>query len=621
MRFYSNKLLMIGLSVPIKANILDSFVSLFENENRGERFWKPDKEDWVMSYSAVLDYEESHGYPDYNYTDTTPYPGDQWQHPPHNPMAFGKYYKYGLWSYSTRMWMWHWESEITWTWNTADGMGRPVGEGVGRIWGDDEKEQNSQWFTHPDFKDADGNQKYYMQAVRMKFPFNEPHNATTDLQNGPWSYNKWTDTHVDQFIDKGDCEDCPYEHLDHLGRCTSCWKCMQEFPMDDGEIYRQQGCGLKPEQICHHVTYQDTEETWRKARSWCPESIEEIQEVYAYTMNDVDKRFLSNDFYMHFFTLSKYEYWARWWIYVRNQIIYAGKSLTETYSDGNPLDTYFMMSTYNRQQLGLGWRRKKYRQARAEHNFGDKTCMSGDWNKDAFMEKINPEDEKWESRDLQWEWDTVGGQVMRYEWAYNADMTEWDGKELCYKVAPSMRNQNTPTPSDDKWQLNIEAEPCWKTLAYARPVCVVEGPNVPDSIKLNAINMKEGGTLFDKWIKRTQEIQNVWNWTSFWRGFYMTFWAYIMRMTYCYLGCCFCCCNLPCCWENWACGKGGFCWESVACMFCRMFCYGGFCEWKCIPEVKEIQKIDMEKKRINDEKRRLEEASSSSSSSSSSDSD
>merc|ERR1719500_1336211 len=200
--------------------------------------------------------------------------------------------------------------------------------------------------------------------------------------------------------------------------------------------------------------------------------MEEVQEVYAYTMNDVDKKYLSNEFYLHFFTLSKYEYWSRWWIYLNNNKVRVG------YDADGQLMKYWLY-TYQRNQIALGIKRKKYRQYKNEYKFADKTCMSGDWNKDAWEVKINPEDEQWESRDSEGKWDTVGGQLMRYETSYNTDMNKYDAKQLCYRLSPSKKNSEI----DDTYQIHMEAEPCWKVLSYARPVCVVEGPNVPDSIK------------------------------------------------------------------------------------------------------------------------------------------
>merc|ERR1712159_167520 len=200
--------------------------------------------------------------------------------------------------------------------------------------------------------------------------------------------------------------------------------------------------------------------------------------------------------------------------------------------------------------------------------------------------------------------------------------------DSCSRVALILDNFGKPgreKGGKDKtrfeWFIKAEAAHCEHDIMMdARPMCVVSGPDVPQAIKDQAIDIQAAGAMAEKIEARQNAIQMTVASMEWWKGFWLSIWN-IFMLTYGFLGCCFCCCQLPLCWEGWACGKGGFCWERACCLPCRLVCYGGFCGWRCRQKVKDEEAADILEAEKRKAEKDAESSSGSSSGSSSSDSD
>jgi len=160
------------------------------------------------------------------------------------------------------------------------------------------------------------------------------------------------------------------------------------------------------------------------------------------------------------------------------------------------------------------------------------------------------------------------GEEVNYQYdVYVASMSSFfDGDEKCMKMSPQKKNDDNDL-HNVTMELRWTMKDCAKNQMHARPVCVIMGSDLSDEseIKLNAVDMKAGGPLFEKYMKRSQEISDTYYWAGMWivipQDTIFWFWK-----TYGFCFFFFCCCQLPCCWEGWIFGKGGAC-GRVCCAF------------------------------------------------------
>merc|ERR1712032_296043 len=478
-------------------------------------------------------------------------------------------------------------------------------------WGWDHIEEvSSNWLTHPDFTDSNGDQLYYQLATRRPalvkndlhtFGLRESKTKMAECrsQNHP-SYPQCIDPEDPRVLETGDCECC-----NPTGK----------------ELYT--GCALNPKDACSHVKYTGIDGTQKRARRWCPESLEEMQEVYAYAQNDVDPKFLKDDIWADYYRLSKWDMLARWWVYANTfnwfQVFIPGDQ--EAIENDTPAMTE--ISVYDRDDIALGVHRKQYelaanqnqmKRAHACYNGVDSDAIS-DWNwkpdpsEDATVLPTLDEDEESQTYGHVLDWGSrdgarpglLGEEANFQSEAYKHGMAlNFDGIEMCMILGPQLfneeRNFNNYTV-----QLRWTMKQCGDNQKFARPMCVVKASEIPnndpDQIKANAINMKSGGPLFDKYMKRQTEVKDTLWWWGMWIAVPQDL-KYWFFKTYGFCLFFFCFCHFPCCWEGWICGKGGVVWESFLCAPCKLFCYGGFCGWRCLPNVKRVEAKDkVEKER------------------------
>lgn len=488
-----------------------------------------------------------------DFSNTDPYEGDRFHRPPIGRSAFGEYWKYAEHVHGSKIGQisYHKTAGI-FSWDTADNFGG---------------EENSQWFTHPDFKDADGNQKYFMLATRQP-----------EIKD---------------------------------------WANVTESTLERDRDINENGDKIEFDNQCRHITYEDTDGTEQQAKRWCPESLEEIQEVFTHTQNDVDPRFTSNDFNGDWWKLSKYEYYAKWWIYNQNVMGFGGPDPNK-----QGMTQIYLKPKYYRFTVGLGMKRRDLKLAKYEYKLKDNQmkCAEGnsDWNiHESIDYAINEDNAK---------------NLFRMDKAYLDDQNGiygWDTINapdggMCYMLSPQPMHEGPMTPEGEngpqvdkkiyktgkKWELKITSVPCWEVMYHSRPVCVISGDKTPDTIKNNAIDMKAGGIKYPEYIQRLNDLEYTYWYASMLRGIMDSIFAYWVVKTYGYFFCCCFCCKLPCCWEGWICGKGGALWESILFYPFRLCCYGGFCGFRCIKRVKDEEKADIEKAI----KKKRDTASSSSSS-------
>ena len=103
-----------------------------------------------------------------------------------------------------------------------------------------------------------------------------------------------------------ECSNSEDERVLATGDCACC--------NPNNEPHRR-GCAMNPKDSCAHVKYTDKNGNEQKARRWCPESLDENNEVYAYVQNDVDPKFLEGDIWADFWSLGIWDMQARWWVY------------------------------------------------------------------------------------------------------------------------------------------------------------------------------------------------------------------------------------------------------------------------------------------------------------------
>lgn len=397
----------------------------------------------------------------------------------------------------------------------------------------------------------------------------------------------------------------------------------------------RRGCAMNPKDSCAHVKYTDKNGNEQKARKWCPESLDENNEVYAYVQNDVDPKFLEGNIWTDFWTLGLWDMQARWWVYLNSR-----SATTEI--DGERQS--YAHSMYVRDDVSLGVHRRKYETINNQNQMKRSyTCYNGvdsdvtsDWmwqpdpSEDATVGPTLDQDPDsltyehtldWGSRDGARK-GLLGEEVNYQNIFYKKKLERWDGLEMCASISPQKLSYY-----HDLWNVTMKLKwtmkECNDNQYHARPVCVIKGSDLSDAdpIKTNAVDMKAGGPLIDKYMARSQEIHETYYWWAVPHGIRISTW-YWFKKTYGFCFLFFCCCQLPCCWEGWLCGKDGFVWESVVCLPCRLCCFGTLCGWRCLKKVKKRVADDIiEKARLKKIKDEEEACSSSSSDSSSSDSD
>jgi len=487
------------------------------------------------------------------------------------------------------------------------------------------EEKNSKWFTHSDFTDADGNQNYYQLATRRPAISNRNDTHASAIQQlfGLSLYK--------EFNYCRDFPGCGKEdpRVLETGDCQCC-------NMLNKGIF--QGCALRPVDSCSHVKYTDTNGAEKQARRWCPESLDESNEVYAYVQNDVDPKFLEGNIWADFWRLSKWDMLARWWVYNN----FKG-SLPVVMPDSKDAKTdEWDVSSYVRDDVSLGVHRVKYemaanqnqmKRAHACYNGVESNAVSN------YMWQPDPSDDATTGPTLDTNPDspTMGhtldwgsrdgarkgllGEEVNYQYdVYLASMSSfYDGEEMCMTMGPQKKNDDNDL-NNVTMQLRWTMKNCGKNQMHARPVCVIKGSDLSEEseIKKNAVDMKAGGPLFEKYMARSQQISDTYYWAGMWIAVPAdTMYWFWKTYGFCFFF--FCCCQMPCCWEGWICGKGGAVWESLVCFPCKIFCYGTLCGWRFREKVKKEEAADIiEKarlKKIKDE----EEACSSDSSSSDSD--
>jgi len=489
------------------------------------------------------------------------------------------------------------------------------------------EEKNSKWFTHSDFTDADGNQNYYQLATRRPAIANgnSTHPSPVSSLFGLERFKEYN-----QYCrELADCTDTDLPRVLKTGDCACC-------NVQGNPIFK--GCALNPKDQCSHVKYTDTNGAEKQARRWCPESLDESNEVYAYVQNDVDPKFLEGNIYKDYWTLSKWDMLARWWVY-NNFDSFLSIIMPDSL---DKIPDSWDVSSYVRDDVSLGVHRVKYEMAANQNQMKRAHACYNGVESDAvsnYMWQPDPSDDATTGATLDTDPDsaTFGhtldwgsrdgarkgllGEEVNYQYdVYVASMRQFfDGDEKCMTMSPQKRNDDNNL-HNVTMELRWTMKDCTKNQMHARPVCVIKGSDLSDEseIKKNAVDMKAGGPLFERYMARSQEISDTYYWAAMWVAIPQDT-IYWFWKTY---GFCFfflCCCQLPCCWEGWICGKGGAVWESLLCFPCKIFCYGTLCGWRFREKVKKEEAADnIEKarlKKIKDE----EEACSSDSSSSDSD--
>jgi len=575
------------------------------NKGRGGRLWEPWKGDYDMRVREDFNgrpWRYGHEKTDirWNCTDTPENRAD-----PNCQLQYGEYWKKAKWDY---------EQSITYTkprWN----------------YNDDWPEPESAWFTHPEFKDPDGYQNYYFLRKRH---YHVREGNATDLGLNRY---KWypvcskfpQDPPCEDSNPKGICECCNSEDNRH------------GWPED---VYL--GCTVGWPTQCEYVYYTDEngDEQEVEARQWCPESQQEINEVYAHSINQQDPNFLSNDLNTDKLPtwlggLPIMQLWAKWLVHVE----YRSDDSFKDRDDKDKGRNYVFDQKYNRFNIATGIQLKKYYPPSYLWEDEEKKSIACE-NDRTWATRIQADDSfnpreifrgqgKFEVPHPDNEGTVDEGRSM-YAIMKDKDDLWADslGYVSCTRVAMVMDlfgKEGTQVDGQDKsrweWFIKTEATHCESDLIQdSRPMCVVSGADVPDAIKNQAIDIQKEGLLAEKIIKRQNEIQTVLSDIEWWKGIIPSI-VNIIKVTYGFLLCCCCCCKTPLCWEGWWFGKGGCCWEGPMFAPCRIFCYGGLCGWRCRQKVKDEEAADIVEAERKKAAKEAESSSSSSGSSSSSDSD
>ena len=487
---------------------------------------------------------------------------------------------------------------------------------------------------HPDYKDPNGHQKYYRLTKR--------HDRIVD--------GTATDYGLNRYYWRPACQ-LPNSGCEELGNANSTCECCEQdssfHPFTSVPGFKN-GCTIGWKHNCRDVPY--TDENGQTAyldgaHQWCPESLEELQEVYSHTINDIDPDYLSDDFFSdsnYFFGLPIMQLWAKWLVYASWQEI-GNFNLSEK----KWIRSTFPQYVYNRFNIGLGIQSKKYYKPDKMNMQDDKKGLvcAGDFSWASRIQKSDDFDNrkifkgngKYEHLSYYWNEDEGGyGLYLDYlktdsKIGANMGLAPASCSKVSFVIDQYGKGLGPTTDypwiGDNGWDKSVwewkiqadQAECGTEFMKNTQPMCVVSGADVPEAIKNAAIDIKAAGPLTEKMLKRQNDIQQVINNIELYEGIKPSI-INLLIQTGGFLLCCCCCCQLPCCKpgkSGW-CAKGGCLWESFACSLCKLVCYGGFCGWRCRKKVKDEEAQD----KLEAERRKAEESDESSSSgSSSSDSD